>query len=42
MKPETVDVLFVVAGAAGLMCAIEAGRGGRSVRLVDHARAPGE
>ena len=42
MKPETVDVLIVGAGAAGLMCAIEAGRRGRSVRVLDHARAPGE
>lgn len=42
MKPETVDVLIVGAGAAGMMCAIEAGRRGRSVRLIDHARAPGE
>ena len=42
MKPDTVDVLIVGAGAAGLMCAIEAGRRGRSVRVVDHARAPGE
>jgi len=37
-----VDVLIVGAGAAGMMCAIEAGRRGRSVRVVDHARAPGE
>lgn len=36
------DVLIVGAGAAGMMCAIEAGRRGRSVRIVDHARAPGE
>jgi len=42
MKPETVDILIVGAGAAGMMCAIEAGRRGRSVRLLDHARAPGE
>ena len=42
MKPQTVDVLIVGAGAAGMMCAIEAGRRGRSVRLLDHARAPGE
>ncbi|MBU1538266.1 MAG: NAD(P)/FAD-dependent oxidoreductase [Alphaproteobacteria bacterium] len=42
MKPETIDVLIVGAGAAGMMCAIEAGRRGRSVRLIDHARAPGE
>ena len=42
MKPETCDVLIVGAGAAGMMCAIEAGRRGRRVLLVDHARAPGE
>jgi predicted Rossmann fold flavoprotein len=42
MKPQTVDVLIVGAGAAGMMCAIEAGRRGRSVRVLDHARAPGE
>lgn len=39
---ERVDVLIVGAGAAGMMCAIEAGRRGRSVRIIDHARAPGE
>lgn len=39
---NSVDVLIVGAGAAGMMCAIEAGRRGRSVRVVDHARAPGE
>ncbi|WP_439470362.1 NAD(P)/FAD-dependent oxidoreductase [Brevundimonas sp.] len=42
MKPSEVDVLIVGAGAAGMMCAIEAGRRGRSVRVVDHARNPGE
>ncbi|WP_428151123.1 NAD(P)/FAD-dependent oxidoreductase [Brevundimonas sp.] len=42
MKTETLDVLIVGAGAAGMMCAIEAGRRGRRVRVVDHARAPGE
>ena len=42
MKTETLDVLVVGAGAAGMMCAIEAGRRGRSVRVIDHARAPGE
>jgi predicted Rossmann fold flavoprotein len=42
MKPSEVDVLIVGAGAAGMMCAIEAGRRGRSVRVVDHARTPGE
>lgn len=39
---QSIDVLIVGAGAAGMMCAIEAGRRGRSVRIVDHARAPGE
>ncbi|WP_298745726.1 NAD(P)/FAD-dependent oxidoreductase [uncultured Brevundimonas sp.] len=42
MKADRVDVLIVGAGAAGMMCAIEAGRRGRSVRVLDHARAPGE
>jgi predicted Rossmann fold flavoprotein len=42
MKPSLLDVLIVGAGAAGMMCAIEAGRRGRSVRVIDHARAPGE
>ncbi|WP_419909731.1 NAD(P)/FAD-dependent oxidoreductase [Hoeflea sp.] len=37
-----VDVLIFGAGAAGMMCAIEAGRRGRSVLIVDHAKAPGE
>jgi predicted Rossmann fold flavoprotein len=36
------DVVVIGAGAAGLMCAIEAGKRGRSVLLVDHAKAPGE
>ena len=36
------DVLIVGAGAAGMMCAIEAGRRGRSALLIDHADAPGE
>ena len=37
-----VDVLIIGAGAAGMMCAIEAGRRGRSVLIIDHAAAPGE
>ncbi len=32
-----VDVLIIGAGAAGMMCAIEAARRGRSVLLLDHA-----
>jgi len=39
---QTIDVLVVGAGAAGMMCAIEAGQRGRSVMVVDHAQAPGE
>ncbi|AAN30305.1 HI0933 family flavoprotein [Brucella suis 63/252] len=39
---ETVDVVVIGAGAAGMMCAIEAGKRGRSVLVVDHARAAGE
>ncbi len=31
------DVVVVGAGAAGMMCAIEAGKRGRSVLLLDHA-----
>ncbi|RZJ18479.1 MAG: NAD(P)/FAD-dependent oxidoreductase [Brevundimonas sp.] len=42
MKSEPLDVLIVGAGAAGMMCAIEAGKRGRRVRVIDHARAPGE
>jgi predicted Rossmann fold flavoprotein len=36
------DVIIIGAGAAGMMCAAEAGRRGRSVLIVDHAKAPGE
>ena len=39
---ETFDVVVVGAGAAGMMCAIEAGKRGRSVLVVDHAQAAGE
>src|SRR6201991_616637 len=37
-----VDVVVLGAGAAGMMAAIEAGKRGRKVLVVDHARAPGE
>jgi len=37
-----VDVCIVGAGAAGLMCAIAAGRRGRSVLVVDHANKVGK
>lgn len=36
------DVIIVGAGAAGLMAAIEAGKRGRKVLLLDHAKAAGE
>ncbi|CUX82271.1 MAG: putative flavoprotein [Roseibaca calidilacus] len=36
------DVIILGAGAAGMFCAIEAGRRGRRVVLLDHAKAPGE
>lgn len=36
------DVVIIGAGAAGMMCAIEAGRRGRRVLVIDHAKAPGE
>jgi predicted Rossmann fold flavoprotein len=39
---DTYDVVVLGAGAAGMMCAIEAGKRGRSVLVVDHAAAPGE
>ncbi|MDB9718511.1 NAD(P)/FAD-dependent oxidoreductase [Candidatus Pelagibacter sp.] len=39
---EKYDVVIVGAGAAGLMSAIEAGKRGRKVLLVDHAKKIGE
>ncbi|MBB3592459.1 hypothetical protein FHX08_002803 [Rhizobium sp. BK529] len=36
------DVIVIGAGAAGMMCAIRAGQRGRSVTVLDHARAVGE
>jgi predicted Rossmann fold flavoprotein len=36
------DVIVIGAGAAGMMAAIAAGRRGRRVVLLDHARVPGE
>ncbi len=36
------DVIVVGAGAAGMMCAIEAGKRGRKVLLLDHSRTAGE
>ncbi len=39
---EEKDVLILGAGAAGLMCALIAGRRGRRVLVLDHARQAGE
>ncbi len=38
---EKFDVIIIGAGAAGLMCAAEAGKRGRRVLVVDHAKKPG-
>ena len=39
---ERRDVIVIGAGAAGMMCAAVAASRGRTVLLVDHAKAPGE
>ncbi len=39
---QSADVVIIGAGAAGMMCAIEAGKRGRSVLLIDHAARLGE
>jgi len=39
---KKVDVVIIGAGAAGLMCAIEAGKRGRSVLVLDKANKPAE
>jgi len=36
------DVVIIGAGAAGLMCAIEAGKRGRKTCIIDHAKKPAE
>ncbi len=41
-RMEQVDVVVLGAGAAGMFAAIEAGRRGRRVLVIDHARAAGE
>src|ERR1700720_841562 len=43
-KPQVqkVDVVILGAGAAGMMCAIEAGKRGRRVVLLDHAERVGK
>jgi predicted Rossmann fold flavoprotein len=42
MSVQSSDVLVLGAGAAGLMCALTAGRRGRRVVVLDHARQAGE
>ncbi|TGR26136.1 MULTISPECIES: NAD(P)/FAD-dependent oxidoreductase [unclassified Mesorhizobium] len=39
---QSYDVVIIGAGAAGMMCAVEAAKRGRSVLVLDHAAAPGE
>jgi predicted Rossmann fold flavoprotein len=41
-SPSEVDVLILGAGAAGLMCAIEAGRRGRRTLVLEHADRAGK
>ncbi|CAM3588068.1 tricarballylate dehydrogenase [Vibrio aerogenes CECT 7868] len=38
---EIYDVVIIGAGAAGLMCAAQAGKRGRKVLVVDHGKKPG-
>jgi predicted Rossmann fold flavoprotein len=42
MRVQKIDVVVLGAGAAGMMCAIEAGRRGRRVVLLDHAERVGK
>jgi predicted flavoprotein YhiN len=39
---EKIDVIIIGAGAAGLMCAIEASKYGRKVLVLEHANKPGK
>ena len=39
---DVFDAVVIGAGAAGMMCAIEAGKRGRRVLVIDHAKAAGE
>ena len=41
-KHMNIDVIIIGAGAAGLMCAIEAGKRGRSVLVLDHNKKIGQ
>ena len=42
MYNKKFDVVIIRAGAAGMMCAIEAGKRGKKVLLLDHAKKIGE
>src|SRR5271156_2616738 len=42
MPAQKVDVVILGAGAAGMMCALEAGRRGRRVVLLEHAERVGK
>ena len=42
MRPQSFDVLILGAGAAGLMAAMEAGRRGRRVAVLERAERPGK
>ncbi len=42
MQAAAFDTIILGAGAAGLMCALTAGRRGRRVLLLDHAEKPGK
>src|SRR5688572_31392263 len=39
--PDNYDAIIIGAGAAGMLCAAEAGKSGSRVLLVDHASKPG-
>lgn len=41
-NPNFTDVLIIGASASGLMCAIESGKRGRKVIVLDHANKPGK
>jgi predicted Rossmann fold flavoprotein len=40
--PDSVDVAIIGGGAAGLMCALTAGRRGKRVRVIEHANRVGK
>ena len=42
MPTHNFDAIILGAGAAGLMCAIEAGKRGRRVAVLEHADRPGK